>query len=371
MRRPLAVLVALAAPAPLLAQGTVSAQGLGYPMGQLSTNALGTGGAIGGFDPASPKNPAAVALAGSTVLFAHYAPESRSVSVSAGSDDARVERFPLIGALLPVGPRGAVGITASTLLDRSWTTSRSTPIAGGDGSIVESFQSRGSMTDVRLAAGWGFSRQLQAGLGLHALTGSNRVTLTRVDPSEGGLTFEQTDELGFSGTALSAGALWSPSRLLSVEASGQLGGTLRAKQGGETVASAKAPAMAAGGIRYTGLTGAAIAVRAEWQRWSDVDPLGSATFDARDTWSYSLGADVEGPRVFGTPLALRVGVQRRDLPFAVLATQPTEQSVSGGLGVPLARGRVMFDLAVQRASREAGEARETGWTFGAGLTVRP
>jgi hypothetical protein len=206
---------------------------------------------------------------------------------------------------------------------------------------------------------------------VHALTGSNRITLTRVDPTEGGLTFEQTDELGFSGTALSAGAVWSPSRLLSAELSGQLGGTLRARQDGETVAEGKAPTTAAGSIRYTGITGAAIAVRAEWQRWSDVDPLGTASFDARDTWSYAIGADVEGPRLFGTPIALRGGLQRRDLPFVVLGAQPTEQSVSGGLGVPLARGRVMLDLAVQRASREAGEASETGWTFGAGLTVRP
>ena len=370
MRRPLLALLALAAPAPLLAQGTVSAQGLGYPTAQLSTNALGTGGAIGGFDPASPRNPATISLAGSTVLFVHYAPESRSVRVAGGSGDARVERFPLIGAILPVGSRGAVGITASTLLDRSWTTSRSTPV-GDEGSIVESFQSRGSLADVRVAGAWGFSRQLQVGLGVHGLTGSNRITLTRIDPTEGGLTFEQTDELGFSGTALSAGAVWSPSRLVSVEVAGQLGGTLRARQDGETVAEGKAPAMAGGSIRYSGITGAAIAARAEWQRWSDVDPLGTASFDARDTWSYSLGADVEGPRIFGTPIALRAGIQRRDLPFVVLGEQPTEQSVSGGLGVPLARGRVMLDLAVLRASREAGEASETGWIFGAGLTVRP
>lgn len=372
MRRPLAVLFALLAPAGLQAQGTVSAQGLGYPPGQLSTSALSTGGAFAGFDPATPRNPGSLGLVGSTVIFAHYAPESRSVSVGDGSDDARVERFPLLGAILPIGGgRGSVGIAASTLLDRSWTTSRSTSSGPGAPVVVESFQSRGSITDVRAAIGWRFSDQFQAGAGVHALTGSNRITLTRVDPSEGGLTFEQVDELGFSGTALSAGAVWAPSRLLAVEASGQLGGTLRARQAGETVASAKAPALAGGSVRYTGITGAALAARAEWQRWSDVDPLGSAQFDARDTWSYGVGADIEGPRLFGTSLGLRVGAQWRDLPFVVLGEQPTERSVSGGIGLPLARGRVMLDLGVQRATREAGEATETGWTFGAGLSVRP
>lgn len=372
MRCPLAVLLALALPAGLAAQGTVSAQGLGYPPGQLSTTALSTGGALAGFDPATPRNPASISHAGTTVIFAHYAPETRRVSVSGGgSGDSRVERFPLFGAILPAGARGAVGIAASTLLDRSWTTSRALGGTPDAPAIVESFQSRGSLTDVRLAGGWRFSTQLQAGLGVHALTGSNRITLTRVDPAEGGITFEQIDELGFTGTAISAGAIWSPAQTVSVEASGQLGGKLRARQDDRTVASAKAPAQAGGSVRYMGIPGAAVAVRAEWQRWSDLEALGTAQFDARDTWSYGLGADIEGPRLLGTSLALRVGAQWRDLPFVVLGEQPTERSVSGGLGVPLARGRVLLDLGVRRSNRDAGDASESGWTFGAGLTVRP
>jgi hypothetical protein len=62
--RPLALrltaglLLVLAAPAG--AQGTLSGQGFGYPTGQLSTNALGNGGAMQEFDPFSPITPAAL-----------------------------------------------------------------------------------------------------------------------------------------------------------------------------------------------------------------------------------------------------------------------------------------------------------------------
>ena len=51
------------------AQGTLSTLGFGYPAGQISTRALGTGGAIAEFDPLSPTNPAAIARVGGIALY--------------------------------------------------------------------------------------------------------------------------------------------------------------------------------------------------------------------------------------------------------------------------------------------------------------
>ena len=63
------LLVALAVTRRAFAQGNLSGQGLGFPTGQLSARAEGTGGAIGEIDPISLVNPAALAFIGTTTLF--------------------------------------------------------------------------------------------------------------------------------------------------------------------------------------------------------------------------------------------------------------------------------------------------------------
>ena len=80
------------------AQGSLSTQGYGYPTGELSTRALGTGGSLAEFDPASPINPAALgswgaspinsairSVWGRTAFTAQYDPEFRRVTAGTGS----------------------------------------------------------------------------------------------------------------------------------------------------------------------------------------------------------------------------------------------------------------------------------------------
>lgn len=366
-----AALTALLAPAVAAAQGTVSSQGLGYPPGQYSTLSLSTGGAVAEFDPASATNPAAVANFGTTAIFLHFAPEQRRVTTANAEDASRVQRFPLIGAAVRVGSRGAVGLSTSTLLDRTWASTSVTDVNEEGQGVVEHFSSRGAINDVRLAAGYSFSRQLQAGVGAHALVGSNRLTASRVDQTGTDVSFEQTTEVSYSGLGASLGVHYSPSRLFSVGLSGMVGATVRARAGDSTIAEATAPARGSVSVRYTGISGALIAARANWQGWSSLDDLGGAGLDARDTWEYSLGADVEGPRILGSAIQLRGGARWRDLPFAVAGEKPSERALTGGLGFLLGGGRVMLDLAVDRARREAAGVTENAWTFGAGVTVRP
>ena len=75
--RPTCVLIGalvLALPALAEGQGTVGAQGLGYPPGQYSTLARSTGGAVAEFDPTSPINPASLGnLAGTAIFLASRA----------------------------------------------------------------------------------------------------------------------------------------------------------------------------------------------------------------------------------------------------------------------------------------------------------
>jgi hypothetical protein len=55
----------------------------------------------------------------------------------------------------------------------------------------------------------------------------------------------------------------------------------------------------------------------------------------------------------------------------VAGEQPRELSATGGLGFVLGGGRALVDFSAERARRTAGDAKETAWVFGAGLTVRP
>lgn len=367
----LALALAVALPVAVGAQGTVSAQGFGYPPGQLSTLARSTGGALADFDAGSPVNPAALGTIPATSLFVHYAPESRSVRFGGARDESRVERFPVVGAAVTVGPRGVIGLGASTLLDRSWATVTDVDGTNDGTGIVESFQSRGAINDVRLAGAYSFGRTINVGIGAHVYTGANRLTATRVDQSGGDATVQQSSDIGYSGSAASLGVLWTPVRQLSVAASGQVGGTLRASVGDSTIGRGTAPARASGALRFHGITGVAIAARAVWEGWSSLDAMGSEALVADDALELGLGADIVGPSIAGRALALRVGVRQRDLPFAVLGEQPRERAVTGGLGLGMAGGRAVLDFAIERASRTAGAASETGWVFAVGATVRP
>ncbi|HEX5831785.1 MAG TPA: hypothetical protein VFY16_12445 [Gemmatimonadaceae bacterium] len=369
--RLLAAAAILIAPAALRAQGTVSAQGFGYPPGQLSTQALGSGGATAEFDPLSPLNPAALLGAPTTQLTVQYEPEVRTTKLGDVSTESTVNRFPLIGVASRVGGRLGLGLSVSTFLDRSWATQFSGTVDGTSVTYRETFESRGAINDVRAAAAWRLGPRLVVGGAAHMYTGENVLDVGRVYDDSAYVMFRQSSRLDYFGSALSGGLVISPSRTMSVALSGRLGGALRARRNDVTIAEGDVPARAAASLRYTGLPGAVIAARSEWTGWSSMDALGSDDLDARDGWDLGLGVEVQGPSIAGNTIPLRLGGRVRDLPFAADGAVPRETSFAGGFTVPFARGRVLFDFGVQRASRTAGDAEETSWTYSTGLVVRP
>src|SRR5690349_11055289 len=127
MRRSVLALAALGCamalvPARSEAQGTLGAQGFGYPPGQLSVYSRSLGGATGETDALSPINPAALPLMRRGGLYIQSEQESRSIDAEGRSGSTRSYRFPLFVAAVPIGVRGMVGVSFSTLLDRTWGT---------------------------------------------------------------------------------------------------------------------------------------------------------------------------------------------------------------------------------------------------------
>jgi hypothetical protein len=384
--RVIAVFSLLLIAAPLAAQGTLSGQGYGYPPGGLGTRTQGTGGALAEFDEETPLNPAALMRWGQPGLHFQYDPEYRRVT-AAGAEGVRtvVGRFPVIVAAIPVGSRASLALSMSTLLDRTYeTTNTARRLIGAESLYVtERLRANGGMNDIRLGGAFGFTKWLNVGVAVHAITGQNQViqsaSVQSTDPALGDSTggrFAAYDvSLGFRGSALSAGADLHPTRSLSIGLSGRLGGplrTLRADTAGKdsTITRAHVPDKWGVGLRYTGIAGTVLAANVDWDGWSSMQSLGERAV-ARDGYTYAVGGETRGPRFVGNIVTLRAGARLRTLPYLAAGQDVKERTLAAGFGIPFAYERATMNFSAQNAVRTAGASRETAWTFGFGLTVRP
>jgi hypothetical protein len=371
---PAALTAAVAALLP--AQSNLSGQGYGFPTGQMSSRAQGAGGAIAEMDPLSAVNPSTIAVLGTRILFFQIEPEYRSVTTAAGTERTTTARYPNIFGAMPVGHGVVMSLGASTLLDRTSTTSfNTTQHLNAIDSVPMSTTYRidGAMDDVRLAGAWAPANWLRIGLGMHAITGHNLVTLTQsFTDSVQFAPFTQSRVLGFNGSALSAGFQLLSS---SVVASGSMryGGALHVSAEDTVLTSARVPNRFGASLAYVGIANSAISVRTSREDWSSLGTLGSSALTAVDAWDTSVGADIAGPK-FGDKLVyLRAGYRDRTLPFQAAGQTVTEKSVSGGLGTSFAHEHVLADIALIHANRTANAiaASEHAWTVSIGLSVRP
>lgn len=382
MRRVLSAAAAalvLAAPASqLAAQSTLSVQGFGYPAGQFSTRALGTGGALGEFDPVSVVNPTSLLDFGRTFVSIQYDPEFRQLRVNGARQNNTIARFPVIAVGGPVRRRVMLGLSASTLLDRSFNAEYRSG-EGAPDSATNRVESNGSIADIRLAAAYQPLRWLRLGVSGHALSGENRLVASRRFGDT--LTFRRIDDttsLDYAGTAATVGAELVPIRGVRIAGSYRVGGTLETSRNDSTLGRAHAPDRAGIALRVDRVTGAAFAVGYSRTSWSRMRGLGTAGLDVRDADELNAGVEAAGPRLGDFPVLLRLGGRRRTLPFGVGGAQIRETSYGGGFGLPLGGGRAVADVALQRAVRtpEGGasalsDARERAFQLSVGFTLRP
>jgi len=357
------------------AQGTLGAQGFGYPPGQLSVYSRSLGGASAETDALTPINPAALMLLRRGGLYLQSEQETRSTDVAGSSGSTRSYRFPLFVAAVPVTARGIVALSFSTLLDRTWgTETRDKQLFGSDSiGFTERFRSEGALNDVRVAGAWAVRENITVGLGIHLFPGENRLTIAReFDDSLSFAPLRDSANVNYSGTGVSGGVMWRPIRTVTVGASGRVGGSLKLRESDSVRTSADAPSRYGIGVRYD-VPGTTVAFRADRTLWSRMGGLGSSRATPQDTWDFGLGLDALGPRLGGSQLALRAGARRRTLPFLAGNESVRETAFTFGTGAPFGAGRAQLDLFVERAARSAGnvDAKERSWTFGLGLTVRP
>lgn len=373
MRRPLILLAFLAVAARLPAQGALSVQGFGYPPGQIGAGSIGIGGSNAEMDPASALNPASIGMTARFSIYAHFQPEFRRTTVNGATDDTRALRFPMFSATGGSG-RFTVGISFSTFLDRTWANSYADSQVIGGETVPSTLRasSDGAITDTRLAVAYVIHQKFQVGLGLHALTGENRIAFGRSFPDSMGIgEVTQRTSMSYSGRTISVGALWQPAPAFLLGASARFSGEIDVEQSGVTLAKADVPLRYGVGVTYLGIPNTTLAARVEQTRWTDLEPLGTGAASMFDATEFSVGAESSGPRIGGSLTMLRLGYRNRTLPFGADGDRVGERAFTGGVGIPLSRGRSQLDLALQRASRSGGGATEKAWLLSLGLGIRP
>lgn len=370
----IASLVLAGASAQASAQGTLSTQGFGYPPGQLSTRAATLGGGLAETDPLSPLNPAALADWVRSGLYVQYSPEYRSVESDAGSDHTMTVRFPLMMGAVTAGRRAVIGLSASTLLDRTWQTHRTGfTSAGADSTqFSEDFTSSGAINDIRLGVTYGITPSLWVGVAGHIFSGDDRLKIQRISSDTTVTPFLEQSRLSYSGSGFSGGVAWRPSEALLLGVSGRVGGRIETFRNDTSLTHATVPARWGVGASFTGISGLLVAARADWQGWSSLGDLGRPGLGVVDTWDVGGGVEVRGPTFLGAELPLRVGYRHRTLPFTVSGAKIVEKSFSFGAGIPIAGGRSRIDLGAERANRgSVSGISEKAWIFSAGFMVRP
>jgi len=362
-------------PAAVHAQSNLSSQGYGFPTGQLSARAYGAGGSLAEMDPLTPVNPASLGLLPSRILFLQMEPEFRSVKTTAGTERTTTARYPLVFGAIPVTSSFMVSLGASTLLDRTSSTSFSTMQKLADGQDVAmntTYRIDGAMSDVRLASAWVPNSWLRVGVGIHGISGHNLVALTQsFDDSLRFSAFTQSRVLGFGGGAVSGGVQLVSSKFVAA-GSARYGGNLSVTSEDTVLAKARVPNRFGASLAYIGIPNSTIAIRTTRDSWSSLGSLGSPDLRAVDAWDTSIGADVAGPHLGQRIVYLRGGYRMRTLPFQASGQDVNEKSITAGIGTAFAANHVITDLALIRASRTANlSASEHAWTLSFGIAVRP
>ena len=370
--RTLAALAISLVPAAIGAQGTLSTQGLGFPPGQLSTAARSMGGSIGEVDPFSPLNPAAVGMLTSAIVMMQAEPEYRKVQVGSVSQRTSVARFPLFQGGLPLGSRWAMGVSASTLLDRTWeTTTRDSQFVPDPIRSTVEERSEGSIADLRLALAFSPVAWFKVGVAGHAYSGRDQIrTIRTFDDSARFAADTQGTVLSFGGNAVSVGAVALKARVGALGVSYRKGSGISTEINGTTVSEATVPDRIGVSAVYLGIRGASLALRASKDKWSALEGMRS-DLNIHEGWDMGFGADVNGPTLGSSAIALRGGVRWRTLPFSLDANPVKETTFSGGFALPIARNRVELAMGAMRAARTGTGATETGWTLSTGFSIRP
>ena len=354
-------------------------RGLGLPGRHLSSRATGMGGSIGLFDPASVQAVAPVTKLEGLTVGLETMQEWRETTNPGGTGSIRNNRFPAFRIGGPIRRvRTWLSASASTYTNNDFgvATNDTILIRGEPVPVVDTLVGLGGLNDLSLGAGYMINRRWAVGGAIHLITGSTRNRVRRVFQDSLGLyqSFRDSTEISFDGVGFSLSVLGDLSRTLSValllRSDGNANVTVDSTEAGEV----DLPFTVSAGLMWSPSRLLTIGGHGTYQTWSAInsDLLQAGGLGASNSYQVSAGAEW-GWRGSPTALPLRFGVRYGTLPFSLVpGSQPTEIAVSLGTGVRFAQNKASIDLSGEYIKRNQGDDwRETSFVFTAGVEVRP
>jgi len=378
VRRALVVFVLAIVPSAVGAQSSqFGVRGLGFPGRALAVRAIGTGGAFGLFDPESSQNPAALTSALNFTSVLTITQGFRTVENPAGTASVRDTRFPQFTVVGPVRrfPAG-VGFSFSNYTSRDFTlaTSEVVDLRGVPVNVSDTFSSRGGLNDFRIAGAYRIGTQWSVGGGFHILSGSNRLTSTRVFDDPNYLSSRQRSELSFAGIGVSLGVTRQFGPNLAVSAVARSDGHVNVDRDSARTGTIDLPYTLGLGLSWRPAPKLNVAGQTLVRTWSGAnsDLLAMGGTGSQNTVEAAVGAEYtsDPKRPYRRPL--RLGVRYATLPFSLLpGQQAREFGVSAGSGVRFAQQRAGLDLALEHVWRSEGAYSENGFVLSLGISVKP
>lgn len=378
MRRAILVVWLTLIPGVLLAQSSqFGVRGLGFPGRALAVRSQGAGGGFGLFDPESSQNPAALANVPVLTSVLTVTQGFRQVENPSGSASVRSTRFPQLMVAGPIRTLpAAVGFSFSNYTSRDFTlaTSEIIELRGAPVAVRDTLSSRGGLNDLRIAGSYRLGQRWAAGAGFHIISGSNRLTSTRVFEDPAYLSSRQQSELSFAGIGLSLGLTRQFGPNLAVSALVRSDGHVNVDRDSLRAGQVDLPYSFGLGARWRPVPTLDVGVQSLVRTWSGAnsDLLAMGGTGARNTIEVAAGAEYTSDprRPFRRPI--RLGARYATLPFPLVpGEQAHEFGVSAGSGVRFAQQRAGLDLSLEYIWRSEGPYSERGFLLSLGVSVRP
>ena len=353
------------------------ARGLGYPGRALAVRAIGTGGAFGLFDPESSQNPATLAKVQNLTSVFTITQGFQKVKNPAGTASVRDTRFPQLMVAGPVHRfPAAVGFSFSNYTSRDFTlaTAETIDLRGVPVGVSDTFSSRGGLNDFRIAGSYRLGTRWAVGGGFHILSGSNRLTSTRVFDDPQYLSSRQRSELSFAGVGVSVGVTHQFGPNFAVSAMARSDGHVNLDRDSARVGTIDLPYTLGLGLHWRPAASLDVAGQTLVRTWSGAnsDLLALGGTGAQNTVEAAVGAEYTSDPKRPHRRPLRFGARYATLPFPLVPGQHgREYGVSIGSGVRFAQQRAGLDLALEHVWRSEGAYSENGFILSLGILVRP
>ncbi len=379
MVRRFLILALCAIPTGLAAQSSqFGTRGFGLPLRPISVRAAGTGGGFGLFDIESSLNPAALGLASQVNAAFQTVQTWTSTTNPLGTASTSDNRFPGFSVTAPIGGVPlSMGISASGYTDRNFQLAsrdtlilREVPVE-----VLDTLTSLGGISDLRAAIAWRQSPRFQLGVGLHLLTGSNRITSHRVFTDSAYTGATEVNTISYLALGVSAGVTVRPVSALTLAGMIRADDGMRVEQDTTRLGTVKLPMTLAGGARLQLGSRMLLAGSTSYRNWSrsngDLLALGGA--GSRSTLEWNAGFEFTPDPNRPGLRPIRMGVYHSELPFAIqTGVLGSETGVSAGTSLDFARSRARADLALSHVWRSAsGGFSERAFLVNLGVSIRP